>query len=83
MQKGKNITTERRTGRRLLAALLTFVMVITMTSGMLPVSQVQAAENAVPRAAGGKSTTADPSTLTAWKDILQDEGQAFGAVVYI
>lgn len=43
---------------------------------MLPVSQVQAAENAVPRAAGGKSTTADPSTLTAWKDILQDEGQA-------
>lgn len=76
MQKGKNITTERRTGRRLLAALLTFVMVITMTSGMLPVSQVQAADNAKVRSAGGKNTTADPGTLHAWQDILQQEGQA-------
>lgn len=76
MQKGKSITTERRMGRRLLAALLTFVMVITMTSGMLPVSQVQAADNAESRTAGDKDTTVDPGTLNAWEDILQQEGQA-------
>ena len=76
MQKGKNTTTERRTGRRLLAALLSFVMVITMTTGMLPASQVRAADNAESRAAGDKGTTADPGTLNAWEDILQQEGQA-------